>query len=546
MFSLVSDAKRFIKFNSGHVVTDNNCFRLVYRATVALHVLFTALLGARQYFGDPIDCSMHDSSVPRGMLNSYCWITGTWTVRSKGAVYHHGNRTTIHPGVGVFDHRVHDKIYHRYYQWVPTVMVFTALMLYLPRFVWKWMEGGRLANICSGMKHQVIDAKERDEKVGRLYGFHRAGRRRNQSYAFEFALCEILNLAVVSGVWWLTDLLLGGHFMDYGDDLYKFIASNGGVPITDGPEPPFSPMESVFPKMAKCSFSKIGFSGTTELIDGLCMLPLNIVNEKVYYFLWFWYILILFTSSMAIVFRLVTVAPIPNVKRWILCYGYIGSRHELDIVLRHSGYGDWFFLRQIQKNVDVEIFARLISRLAQKETEQINPASKSGHYKMKAIGDGLPSYDDGCKTNMAFEKDAGSSCMGIIEDNDDLDAKKPTENSMDNAAAVSRENALNNKNTKRDLAPKSAIKQRLGNAMQTVKNSPKIIRKKIGQNTLVNEDTSSSSDGDDVGVSGGVGGGEEGGVGDGVVGGEGTGAVDAGSDEYLSFKSLNDKNESAC
>ena len=44
--------------------------------------------------------------------------------------------------------------------------------------------------------------------------------------------------------------------------------------------------------MAKCSFHKFGPSGTTERHDGLCVLPLNIINEKIYIFLWFWFILL--------------------------------------------------------------------------------------------------------------------------------------------------------------------------------------------------------------------------------------------------------------
>ena len=34
-------------------------------------------------------------------------------------------------------------------------------------------------------------------------------------------------------------------------------------------------------KVAKCSFSKYGSSGTVEKYDGLCILSLNIFNEKV-------------------------------------------------------------------------------------------------------------------------------------------------------------------------------------------------------------------------------------------------------------------------
>ena len=38
------------------VAIDNTVFRLHCKATVILFILFTGMLTAKQYFGDPIDC----------------------------------------------------------------------------------------------------------------------------------------------------------------------------------------------------------------------------------------------------------------------------------------------------------------------------------------------------------------------------------------------------------------------------------------------------------------------------------------------------------
>ena len=38
------------------------------------------MLTAKQYFGDPIDCFV--SGVPAGIVNTYCWTHGTYTVTS--------------------------------------------------------------------------------------------------------------------------------------------------------------------------------------------------------------------------------------------------------------------------------------------------------------------------------------------------------------------------------------------------------------------------------------------------------------------------------
>ena len=45
-----------------------------------------------------------------------------------------------HPGIGPYDPRVHEKIFHRFYQWVPLVLAVTAVFFYVPRFIWKAFE----------------------------------------------------------------------------------------------------------------------------------------------------------------------------------------------------------------------------------------------------------------------------------------------------------------------------------------------------------------------------------------------------------------------
>ena len=57
-------------------------------------------------------------------------------------------------------------------------------------------------------------------------------------------------------------------------------------------------------QVAKCVFRKYGISGTVETHDALCVLPLNILNEKICIFLWFWLVAMLIFTSLSFAFHL--------------------------------------------------------------------------------------------------------------------------------------------------------------------------------------------------------------------------------------------------
>ena len=56
--------------------------------------------------------------------------------------------------------------------------------------------------------------------------------------------------------------------------------------------------------MTKCTFHKYGGSGTIQKFDALCVLSMNIVNEKIYIFLWFWLLMLGGLSTLVVVYRL--------------------------------------------------------------------------------------------------------------------------------------------------------------------------------------------------------------------------------------------------
>lgn len=92
----------------------------------------------------------------------------------------------------------------------------------------------------------------------------------------------------------LIDKFLGGTFWTYGLDVMRISQMD--------PDLRDDPMIKIFPRVTKCTFHKYGASGTIQKLDALCVLALNILNEKIYIFLWFWFLLLAVISIAAVLY----------------------------------------------------------------------------------------------------------------------------------------------------------------------------------------------------------------------------------------------------
>ena len=60
-------------------------------------------------------------------------------------------------------------------------------------------------------------------------------------------------------------------------------------------------------------------------IDGLCILPLNIINEKIYVFLWFWFVFVALVSAVHV--NIFIKLFIPNYKIFFVLVCVQTCRH---------------------------------------------------------------------------------------------------------------------------------------------------------------------------------------------------------------------------
>lgn len=360
MFDVFGSLKNFIKLHPLSV--DNTVFRLHYRASVFIFLAFSIAVTSRQYFGDPIHClnPSDPDTFSQKVLDSYCWIHSTFTLPKA-----HGKKVGIeiaHPGI---DKTVpgDKRVYHAYYQWVCFVLFLQAGFFYLPRWLWKSWEGGRMRQMVLQLDNPIMMPEERSKKIELLVQYLLDNMGNHNMYALRYAVCELFNFVNVIGQVYFVDRFLGGEFSLYGAKVLDFLQAE--------PENRVDPMIFVFPRVTKCRFHRYGPSGDITSLDAMCVLPLNIINEKIYVFLWFWLVVLGIITGMAIVYRILT-GFMPRIRFMLIRSRVRMTPIEyLEPVMRRCMFGDWFVLYMLSKNVDGQNFCEVIKKLSQKLRKEL-------------------------------------------------------------------------------------------------------------------------------------------------------------------------------
>ena len=79
MNDILTNFRKFARCQE-NISTENNVFKLHYKFSVILLVIFSVLLSSKQYFGDPIQC---DAETRKEIINVFCWFTGTFILKKN-------------------------------------------------------------------------------------------------------------------------------------------------------------------------------------------------------------------------------------------------------------------------------------------------------------------------------------------------------------------------------------------------------------------------------------------------------------------------------
>ncbi|TRY75746.1 hypothetical protein TCAL_11109 [Tigriopus californicus] len=351
------------------VKIDTFVFRLHYFWTVSFILVFSVLLSLSQYAGDPIDC-IHDHNIPDDTFDRFCWVEGTWT-RKLGfdAIGGQMDKAFLRKDLNFVrcfdestnsDGKPHEDCWqHQYYQWVALVLVLQAGCFYFPRYLWQIWEQGKIQSLVSGLDRtslikglqskNELQKGEIKDKIQLMIQYWREAKGTNNLWAIKFYICELLCVLNVVAQFYFTNFFLNGQFAQ---------VARQGLNLDEN--------DSILPILAECRLTTYGSGGQPQLTSGLCVLPLNIVNQKFYSLYWYWLSALLVVSILALTLRILQITS-HDMKKFVIVYFYRIKEFN-DVILKRSNHGDWFLLIRLMDNMN-----DVVSSLFLDELEKIKP-----------------------------------------------------------------------------------------------------------------------------------------------------------------------------
>ncbi|KAK6636954.1 hypothetical protein RUM43_010618 [Polyplax serrata] len=342
-------------FFSPSIETDLTTFKLHYKTTTAILLLFSVLLSARQLVGNPIDC-INIEDIPEDVLDTYCWIHLTYTVTS--AFGKKVGDEVMAPGMGQTNGHTEEIQVYPFYQWVIFCLCFQAILFYTPRWLWKNWEGGKINSLMMDLDIGICSKEEKNLKTKLLSDYLYDNLKLHNWWAYKYFFCEFLALGNVVGQMFLMNRFFDGEFFNFGINVIRFMEADE--------EDRTDPMIFIFPRMTKCTFYKFGVSGEIERHDAVCILPLNVVNEKIYVFLWFWFLGLGLLTLGVILYRMVIIMS-PRMRVYLLRLRFrLVRRDAISVLVKESKMGDWFLFYMLGVNVDSIVFRDVMHDLAKR------------------------------------------------------------------------------------------------------------------------------------------------------------------------------------
>ena len=261
---------------------DEHSDRLNHRYTVGFLLVCTLIVTGSPFVFNRITCwtPAQFTGAYLSYTNNYCWISNTYYISTNETI----------PS----EKSLRRRSEIAYYQWAPLILVLSAFGFYFPRLLW------RSLNVRSGINLQyLIDRSNVEEIVHAIEYYCQANEHpnRQKNRFFRTLSCtsgkrlgnylrsidlmvKFLYLINSFVQLILIQIILGQPGWFYGFDVWYNVFIKSSV-LTDSP---------YFPRVTLCDL-RIRELGNLHQYTVQCVLPINMLNEKVFSLAWFGFII---------------------------------------------------------------------------------------------------------------------------------------------------------------------------------------------------------------------------------------------------------------
>lgn len=297
---------------------DDSVDRLNYLYTNLIIVAFAITVGAKQYVGEPLQCWVPAQF--RGgweaYVENYCFVENTYWLPMNENI----------PAAETGEREDREL---KYYQWVPFVLALQALMFYVPRLMWtmlNWQSGLNVSAIVQkafqtkkaansktlkGDDEFDGDIKIVAEHVRDQAGFYQASKKNGTDLhkkvtkgmgvyvTVVYLFMKLLYIINCGSQFFILNSFLGPQYSMWGIGILRDLI-NGRQWETSGH----------FPRVTLCDF-EVRRLGNLHRWTVQCVLMINMVNEKIYLVLWWWFLFVLIVTVLNFLYWL-TISLVPS------------------------------------------------------------------------------------------------------------------------------------------------------------------------------------------------------------------------------------------
>ncbi|KAK3600960.1 hypothetical protein CHS0354_004169 [Potamilus streckersoni] len=316
--------------------TDDWIDRVSHVDTVFLLIIFAVVVSTGQFVGDPIHCwsPAEFTGAYDAYTKSYCWIKNTYYIPLTESI--------------PVDIQKRQDAEITYYQWVPLILIFQAFMFKIPNIVWKLLNGGsglNLSKVCKlAEEAQWGTPDDRKSKIRNIAKFmdrwletHReyhnniivrikaktsrifcfvCNKRQGTYLTAMYLWVKVLFLTNVISQFFILNAFMATNYNMYGFEYIKMLQS--GTSMKESPR---------FPRITLCDF-EIRQLNNIQRWTVQCVLPINLFNEKIFVFLWFWFFVVAVLAGINFVKWLFLVVLKRNNYMYVKKYLLIASKMQ--------------------------------------------------------------------------------------------------------------------------------------------------------------------------------------------------------------------------